>query len=196
MKMLKFYTLLALLLMVFTAKAQDAEITAEDTLDNMEVEAEEAPQSISEKLGLPFEIGGFADVYYIGGFNGHPFPTSFTEEVKSFSLGMANLTFSKDDSKVGFMIDLGFGPRAEVANGFPGTTLAAIKQLYITYSPANWVTFTMGNYGTHVGYELIDSPDNINYSTSYMFSNGPFYHTGLKADFAISETVGAMIGVF
>ena len=64
--------------------------------------------------------------------------------------------------------------------------LSAIKQLFITYSPVEKLTFTLGNFGTHVGYEVIDAPANVNYSTSYMFSNGPFYHTGLKADYAIT----------
>ena len=27
-------------------------------------------------------------------------------------------------------------------------------------------------------------------STSYLFSYGPFYHTGIKADFAISDKIG------
>lgn len=149
-----------------------------------------------EKPVLPFEVSGFVDAYYQYSFIESAFPTSFTETHNSFTLGMANLVFSKESGKVGFVADLAVGPRAEVANGFNGTTLSAIKQLYITYSPSDKVTFTLGNYGTHVGYEVIDAPANINYSTSYMFSNGPFYHTGLKVDFALSETFGAMVGIF
>lgn len=29
-----------------------------------------------------------------------------------------------------------------------------------------------------------------------MFSNGPFYHTGIKADFSLSEKLGAVVGIF
>ena len=36
---------------------------------------------------------------------------------------------------------------------------------------------------------------NFNYSTSYLFSNGPFSHVGLKADFAISDDFSLMLGV-
>jgi hypothetical protein len=36
----------------------------------------------------------------------------------------------------------------------------------------------------------------MNYSTSYLFSYGPFFHTGLKADFALGENFGAMLGIF
>lgn len=148
-------------------------------------EEEEAPA---------FSISGFVDAYYQYSFNEQPFPTSFTETHNSFTLGMANVVLAKE-GKVGFVADLAVGPRAEVANGYTGTTLSAIKQLFITYSPSDKVTFTFGNFGTHVGYEVIDAPANVNYSTSYMFSNGPFYHTGLKADISLTENLGVMIGL-
>ena len=194
MRVLK-YTLILILFFDTMLSAQD--VATADTSEmgmahEVAVEPETEPE---EESKLPFEVSGFVDVYYGHSFTGNPLPTSFTETDNSFSLGMANLVFSRE-GKVGFVADLAVGPRAEVANGFNGTTLSAIKQLYVTYSPADWVTLTLGNFGTHVGYEIIDAPGNINYSTSYMFSNGPFYHTGLKADFALSENFGAMIGLF
>ena len=166
--------------------AQDAMEVEETTVEAVEEEKESK---------LPFEISGFVDVYYAASGTDNPLPTSFTETVNSFNLGMANVVLSKEGT-VGFVADIAVGPRAEVANGFTGTTLAAIKQLYVTYSPADWLTFTFGNYGTHVGYEVIDAPANINYSTSYMFSNGPFYHTGLKADVSLGEKFALMVGLF
>jgi len=45
-----------------------------------------------------------------------------------------------------------------------------------------------------VGYELLDAPLNRNYSMSYMFTNGPFFHTGLKADITAGP-VGFMLGI-
>lgn len=151
------------------------------------------PTEEEEKPSL--QISGFVDAYYQYHFEEMPFPTSFTETHNSFTPGMANIVFSKE-GKFGFVADLAVGPRAEVANGYTGTTLAVIKQLYISYAASDKVSFTMGNFGTYVGYEVIDAPANINYSTSYMFSNGPFYHTGLKTDFALAEGLGAMVGVF
>jgi hypothetical protein len=157
-------------------------------------QSEETPAA--EETKLPFEISGFVDVYYMAAFNDMAFPTSFTEEFNSFSLGMANVAISKNSGKVGFLADIALGPRAEVANGFSGTSLSAIKQLYVTYAPNDAISFTLGNFGTHVGYEIIDAPGNLNYSTSYMFSNGPFYHTGLKMDVALSDNFGFMVGLF
>jgi hypothetical protein len=144
---------------------------------------------------LPFDISGAVDAYYLYNRNGDALPTSFSDQINGFALGMANLILSRE-GKVGFVADLAVGPRAEAANGFQGTTLAAIKQLYLTYSPFEWMRLTGGNFSTFVGYELIDAKDNLNYTTSYLFSNGPFFHTGLKADFQLSESFGAMLGVF
>jgi len=154
-----------------------------------------------EKSTKPLLISGSADVYYQYSFNGNPLPTSFTETHNSFTLGMANVIFSKEFKYGGFVADIAFGPRADVANGAVGlggltSTLGAIKQLYLTFSPIENLTFTAGNFGTHVGYEVIDPTGNVNYSTSYMFSNGPFYHTGLKADYTVNDNVGVMLGVF
>ncbi|MCB0572374.1 MAG: porin [Phaeodactylibacter sp.] len=177
----------------FALYAQEATLVADKPAMAESVATEAEPEP--EKPALPFTISGFVDAYYAYSFTESALPTSFTDAQNSFSLGMANVAISRE-GKVGFMVDLAVGPRAEVANGFSGTTLSAIKQLYVTYNPADWVKFTFGNFSTFVGYELIDAPGNINYSTSYMFSNGPFYHTGLKADFSLSEHIGFMAGVF
>ena len=170
-----------------------------DTITAQTEERENAadPETETNVLSkLPFNLSGALDLYFQGSSIGAPPPTSFTENVDGFTLGMANLIFSKDWKRTGFVADLAWGPRAETANGYQGSILSAIKQAYIYYSPADWVTLTAGNFGTFVGYEVIDATGNINYSTSYLFSNGPFYHTGLKADFALSDKFGAMLGIF
>ena len=61
-------------------------------------------------------------------------------------------------------------------------SLAAIKQAYLSYSPSAKVKFTMGKWFTHVGYEVPDAYLNRNYSMDYMFTYGPFFHTGIKMD--------------
>jgi len=146
-----------------------------------------------------FEFTGFVDAYFQNNFNGKTpmdITTAFTPDNNSFSLGMAKLGVTKEVGKVSFGVDLGFGPRADVANGYSETSFGPIQQLYIAYSPTEKLKFTLGNFGTHVGYELIDANQNFHYSTSYMFSYGPFYHTGLKAEYALSDQLGVMVGVF
>ena len=170
-----------------SAWAQDA-ATATDPIP-----ATTTPTAEPEKPGLL--LSGFIDAYYQHSFNQSVFPTSFTPNNNSFSLGMANLVLAKE-GKVGFVADIAVGPRAEAANGYAGTALSFIKQLYVKYDATERLSFTLGNFSTHVGYEVIDSKTNFNYSTSYMFSYGPFFHTGIKANLALSDKFGAMLGVF
>jgi hypothetical protein len=131
--------------------------------------------------------------------------TSFTNSQKSFELGMASVRIDATalSGKVTGTIDLGFGRRAEEFSYNDGVTAAGknsyvslsnIKQMYITYAASSKVKFTMGKFATHVGYELLDAPLNRNYSMSYMFTNGPFFHTGVKMD-VTAGPVGFMLGV-
>ncbi len=141
-------------------------------------------------------ITGSADLYYrydLGKTktNNH---TSFTNSHNRFELGMATVKLEHKTSKVDVVADLGFGKRAEEFSYTDKGILAAIKQLYISYSPNSWLKFTAGNWATHVGYELVDAYANRNYSMSYMFSNGPFSHTGIKAEITSGKS-GFMIGV-
>jgi hypothetical protein len=148
----------------------------------------------------PLSISGFVDVYYRFNFSnpksadGTNNFTSFTHSQNSFELGMASVKLEHTAGKVGFVADLGFGKRAEEFSYNDENTMFAIKQAYVTYAPKDNLKFTAGSWGTHVGYELVDAPLNRNYSMSYMFSYGPFFHTGVKADLTAGKS-GFMLGV-
>jgi predicted porin len=49
---------------------------------------------------------------------------------------------------------------------------------------------------TFVGYELVEASNNLNYSMSYNYTNGPFYHTGAKVEYALTDNLSAMVGIF
>lgn len=142
-------------------------------------------------------ISGYADVYYKYNFNKNTTDnkTSFTNSQNSFELGMISLKVLHSFGKVSLLGDLGFGKRAEDFSYNDENTSLAIKQLYMSYAPADWVKLSIGSFATHVGYELVDANLNRNYSMSYMFSYGPFFHTGVKADFTAGSST-FMIGVF
>lgn len=144
----------------------------------------------------PLTITGSADAYYKYDFGESSFNnyTSFTGAHNRFQLGMASVKFEHKTSKVDVVADLGFGRRAQEFAYNDEGILQAVKQLYVSYSPSSVVKFTLGEWATHVGYELVDPQLNRNYSMSYMFTNGPFFHTGLKADFTLGKS-GLMVGV-
>ena len=146
-------------------------------------------------------ITGSVDVYYRFNFANAKSKlatnnaTSFTNSHNSFELGMASVKLAHSFGKIGAVIDMGFGSRAKEFSYNETGISQSVKQAYVTYAPSGKVTFTMGKWATHVGYELLDPQLNRNYSMSYMFSYGPFSHTGLKMDVATSATTGFMIGV-
>ncbi len=141
-------------------------------------------------------VTGSVDAYYRNDFadvktNSY---TSFTPMHNSFALGMASVKFEHKGEKVSAVADLGFGPRAaDFAYTDNGIT-QAVKQAYVSYAPVDWLKFTIGTWATHVGYELVDPQLNRNYSMSYMFTNGPFSHTGIKGEISKGKH-GFMLGV-
>ncbi|MEP6682351.1 MAG: outer membrane beta-barrel protein [Parafilimonas sp.] len=164
-------------------------------------------QTDSTKTSPVPTITGSVDVYYRYNFANAKDPatgetitnnyTSFTNSQNSFELGMASIQAAHSFGKANAFIDLGFGRRAEefsYANP-DHTTLSAVKQAYVSYAISDKFKLTMGKWATHIGYELVDAYLNRNYSMDYMFSYGPFSHTGLKADISLGGKSALMIGV-
>jgi hypothetical protein len=161
-------------------------------------QAVDAQSDSTKKSSTTFT--GSLDAYYRYNFNAPAGSTnnytSFTNSNNSFELGMASVKVDHSFGKVAATIDLGFGRRAqEFSYNDVGTTLTAVKQAYLSYAASDKVKLTIGKWATHVGYELVDAYANRNYSMSYGFSYGPFFHTGVKADIALGGKTGLMMGV-
>jgi hypothetical protein len=157
--------------------------------------AQDAPET------TPLEITGSGDLYYKYDFAKVPnIGTSFGSDQNSVSLGMLDIAFKKSIKKVSFVGEVSFGPRGQyqsIPNG-DGTDVNSfhIQNLYATYAVSDKFSFTAGYMGTFIGYEVISPVGNFAYSTSYLFTNGPFQNAGVKANYKISEKFGAMLGVF
>lgn len=183
--------------------AAEAQVTADTTA---------AVASDTTKGAL--SISGYVDAYYTYNLNRPGHQPGFAWEngarifdIKhnEFSLGLAQVFLQYEKGKGKAVVDLTFGPNAELGNFgnvvFPdgadgwSPSFASIKQAYIEYAFSDKLAMTVGQYGTHIGYELIDAPLNFNYSLSHLFGNGPFYHTGIRFNYAINDQIGVMAGV-
>jgi len=119
--------------------------------------------------------------------------TSFVDR-SGFSVGMINVIAAYEGEKTGFVADLAYGPRG--ANAIDGEgSENIVNQAYAYWNATEGMTLTIGRFNTFLGYEVISPVGNFNYSTSYMFSNGPFSHNGIKADFTLSDNWSAMLAV-
>lgn len=194
MKKTKFL-ILAILITSFNVFAQEVEVIEETIEVVEEVETEKKK----------FQVSGSIDAYYRANLNApndlgdmSPAPGSSFANLPGFALGMANLVASYEGEKVGFVADLVYGPRgtdAIFASPMYSATGNIVNQLYAYWNVSDKLTLTMGNFNTFLGYEVISPVANFNYSTSYLFSYGPFSHTGIKADIALSEDFSLMLAV-
>jgi hypothetical protein len=161
-----------------------------------------------EEEGSGLTISGSVDAYYKYDFSGYRnpeqpnnsnIPTSFASDQNSVSIGMVNLILEQTLGKASFVGDIAFGPRGQfqsIPDGDDGTGSFHIQNLYVAYALTDKLTLTAGYMGTFVGYEIISPTGNFNYSTSYLFTNGPFQNAGIKAEYAFSDRFSLMAGVF
>jgi len=154
--------------------------------------AQDAPTS------TPLEISGSGDLYYKYDFSKNAnIGTSFASDQNSLSLGMLDIALKKSVGKASFVGELSFGPRG-AGQSIPdvGGQSFHIQNLYATYAFTDKFSMTAGYMGTFIGYEVISPVANFHYSTSYLFTNGPFQNAGVKANYKISDKFGAMLGIF
>ncbi len=171
---------------------------------SQEVEKNDEESKINQFL-KNVSLSGSVDTYFrqnIGGPNGEDAiaPNTSFADLNGFALGMANLVLAYDGEKVGFTADLAVGPRGEDATFLspflrPDGTSSIINQLFVYWNLTDKLKLTMGNFNTFLGYEVISPVGNFNYSTSYMFSYGPFSHTGIKADYSINYDWSVLFAV-
>lgn len=144
--------------------------------------------------------------------------SNFDFSHNTFSLNLAELVVSKTADPVGFRIDLDFGPTTDFVhcgnvscaavddfedidndgvvdtNELPSSsreeTFKNIQQAYVTWATPTGVTLDFGKFVTHMGAEVIESKDNWNYTRGLLFCCAiPYYHSGLKANYVISDTL-------
>lgn len=186
MRKITLLTLIALVSSLFSAFGQDTTSTEESKAGSL-------------------SISGYVDAYYTYNFNKPPHTAGlawenagriFDIKHNEISLGLAQTKFAYTKGRLTGVIDLTYGPNAALGNfGNVFGSDIHIKQAYMDLGITDKLTFTIGQFGTHVGYELIDAPLNFNYSLSYLFGNGPFYHTGAKLAYSFSDKFGVMAGV-
>jgi hypothetical protein len=147
----------------------------------------------------PTIISAYVDGYYRGllkngGGSNNNF-TSFTNAHNRFNLGIASIKVDQTLQKFTASLDLGIGKRADEFSYNDKNILKNIKQATLSYAVNDDLKLTAGKFATHIGYELLDATSNRNYSMSYGFSYGPFFHTGFKADIVIGKKTALMVGI-
>ena len=162
--------------------------------------ASRAQDTIKTTGDAPLVLYGSVDTYYKDDFSGHSnIGTSFASDNNSVSIGMVDLGLKKTVGNASFVGELSFGPRGEeqsLPNAGPGGSSYHIQNLYVSYNLTSKLNATAGYMSTFIGYEVISPTGNFNYSTSYLFTSGPFQNAGFKLTYAFSDKVSLMAGIF
>jgi Putative beta-barrel porin-2, OmpL-like. bbp2 len=127
----------------------------------------------------------------------------FDAQNNSFALHQLGLTLAKQPKEgFGGLVNLTVGKDAEVIHSFPepndgvatGSSMFDVTQAYLQYASGP-LTVIGGKFTTLAGTEVIASPSNNNVSRSMLFGAVPFTHTGLRATWAVSDTLSLIAGV-
>ncbi len=144
------------------------------------------------------EIGGYIDTSYTYNNSGAKQGTrAFDVEPNSFNLQMMELSITKQPEN-------GFGGAVVLNAGADANVIAAdgsnkdffdVQQAFVSYK-AGGAHAMFGKYATLIGAEVIESPDNWNFSRSLLFFNAiPFTHTGVRLHYDMEGPFAFTLGV-
>lgn len=146
------------------------------------------------------DVSGMIDGYYSFGFN-HPeghvnLLRTFDDKANQMELNMASLTLDYGPKPVGFHIDAGVGRAFDIMSATEKdvTGMRFFKQAYISVKPASWkgLELDFGRFVSSASAEVIETPNNWNYSRSLLFVwCTPNYHFGLRASAPIGKRFNA-----
>lgn len=185
--------------------------TVQERLEALEKKSDAS--SLWKTLG--FKASGFLDAAYTQNFNNpntnlnqlHIFDTN----ANSFMPHLVQLMFERpadgggsELDRLGFRARLNFGMDARVTrartNFAPGTSNNELdfQEVYGEYivPVGNGLKIQAGKINTLIGYEVINSFENPNFSRSFMFGLGQaFTTTGVRMTYTFNPIVTASIGV-
>jgi putative OmpL-like beta-barrel porin-2 len=167
-----------------TVFAQAAAAPAAPTLDK-----------VLEASGI--SVSGWIDAGYTHA--NRNLETGFTDRVfdsqnNSFLLHQFGLQVAKQPKEgAGGLVNITAGKDAQIIHSFPESSTSAnslfdVTQAYGQYATGP-LTLMLGKFTTLHGTEVIASTGNNNISRSILFGSVPFTHTGLRAVYAMSDTV-------
>lgn len=169
-------------------------------------ESPEQPVTEPTPSESPFTLGGYAEALYQWNFNapsnGITNFRGFDNRHNSFTLSNVALDANWDDGDLIGRLTLQVGhtpstyyaaePSAKGASGANESNAALWKYLQQAYAGYRFawgggLTVTAGLFLSPIGPESMAVRDNWNWSRSNLFFGLPFYHTGVRASYALTD---------
>ncbi len=172
-------------------------------------QAKPAPVPTLDKVleASGISVSGYIDAGYThSDRNQAAFTTRvFDTQNNSFGLNQFGLTVAKQPKEgFGGLVNLTVGRDAQFIHSSPepagnnaagqASSMFDVTQAFLQYAGGP-LTLIAGKFVTLQGSEVIWSPTNPNISRSILFGAIPFTHTGVRATWAVSDTVSLIAGV-
>jgi hypothetical protein len=141
------------------------------------------------------ESGYVAASYYHS--NGYSTDHQFDNKHDSFQLDQAALTLAYQPKEgFGALVNVAAGEDMKILNAAEGSNPNTfdVVQAFMQYATGP-LTVIGGKYVTLAGAEVIAPTGNTNFSRSLMFFAEPLTHTGIRATYAVSDTLNVIAGI-
>jgi hypothetical protein len=129
--------------------------------------------------------------------NGYSTDHQFDNKHDTFQLDQAALTIAYQPKEgFGALVNIGAGEDMKILNAAEGSNANTfdVIQGFVQYAGGP-VTVIAGKYVTLAGAEVIAPTGNTNFSRSFLFYAEPLTHTGIRATYALSDTLSIVGGV-
>jgi len=196
------------------------DVSAEDEKPDSTIEGHEhvalrlkmAEQAIEkrlvlEKLGIHFY--GYLEGSYTQNFNN---PSNRINQLRIFDVNsnefrpnLAQFVMGRDaksegnwTDRAGFKVKFNAGRDSDFIGGVNLSTWADFQEFFVQYvAPVGTgLDIKLGQINSVVGYEVVESPRNVNYSRSWLFGLGqPFTTRGGRATYEFDKRVSLSVGV-
>jgi len=196
----------------FDVLAEEPAESPIERVEHVELRLKQAEKSLKkrilwEKLGLHFY--GYLDGSYTQNFNN---PSNrinqlrifdvnsneFRPNLAQFVLGREAKSDGEWTDRLGFKVKFNAGRDSDFIGGVNLSDWADFQEFYVQYiAPVgNGLKLQIGQSNGLVGYEVVESPYNTNYSRSWLFGLGqPFTTRGVRASYDFNDQLSWSLGV-
>jgi len=200
-----------------TVRADDTPVRSKKSLESRiaELEAKLKDAGAGGVKGSGIKISGYVDTSYlvnladrnntgpVAGASNQNTGRVFDNQFNSFNLNAFKLTIEKDKDSgkfpAGFRVDTIVGNDANVINGTGASNdnTLSLEQAYVNLGVplGNGVDIKFGKMVTLLGYEVIESPANWQFSRSDAFRLAPLTMAGATAGYKWNDYVTSTVGV-
>lgn len=174
-----------------------------------EPEAPAAPEPAPTPEAPRLDVSGFVDGVFAYNTNQPADHANFFPGVgtsgkrdNEFAINLAQADFVLAAKPVGFKLSVGFGNATEVVHAaeVSGAATSTDVWRHVVQASAQWQTelgrgllLEAGVYPSHIGMESLQSQANWNYTRSWLGELSPYYQTGLKLAYPLSDRWSAQL---